>query len=390
MKTVLYLQSGLGEDSFAKMDGVLRYAKAVDWRVQTVPYAMASLVTRPDASRLCCRWKTAIDRWKPAGVIVESGAICAELSVREFGKLPAVFLDREAERGAACVTSDAQAIAEAAARVLLPLKCAAYGYVPFSAPTYWSRDRGLRFAELIRCAGGDCRIFHTNVAAGDLERSYQALGRWLASAPRPFGVFAANDLMGSTVLDCAQTMRLKVPEDVAVIGVDDNKSICTHTKPPLSSVLPDHGRSGYVAAELLDACLAGTSARRRNATFGVLGTSRRASTFCVHRHDVRVVAAVEYIRRHACGSISLADVVKQMKCARRTAELRFGEIVGHSMLDEIHAVRLEYAKNRLRQTEASVQDVAAACGYRTTEQLRRLFLAAEGVSPRVWRQRAKG
>ncbi len=96
------------------MDGVLRYAKAVGWRVQTVPYAMASLVTRPDASRLCCRWKTAIDRWKPAGVIVESGAICAELSVREFGKLPAVFLDREAERGAACVTSDAQVIAAAA------------------------------------------------------------------------------------------------------------------------------------------------------------------------------------------------------------------------------------------------------------------------------------
>ena len=113
------------------MDGVLRYAKAVDWRVQTVPYAMASLVTRPDASRLCCRWKTAIDRWKPAGVIVESGAICAELSVREFGKLPAVFLDREAERGAACVTSDAQAIAEAALEPLLQGRAAPRGVTRF-------------------------------------------------------------------------------------------------------------------------------------------------------------------------------------------------------------------------------------------------------------------
>lgn len=160
MKTVLYLQSGLGEDSFAKMDGVLRYAKAARWRVQTVLYADASF-GRISCGGDCSDVARLIDLWKPAGAIVESGSLRTRLTAQEFGGLPLVFLDRDAEPGAVCVTSDARAVAEAAAHVLLSLRCAAYGYVPFSAPTYWSRDRGLRFAELIRCAGGDCRIFHT-------------------------------------------------------------------------------------------------------------------------------------------------------------------------------------------------------------------------------------
>ena len=386
MKTILYFQSGLNEDNLAKLEGVCWYAKAARWRVQTVLYADASF-GRISCGGDCSDIARLIDLWKPAGAIVESGSLRTRLTAQEFGGLPLVFLDRDAEPGAVCVTSDARAVAEAAAHVLLPLGCAAYGYVPFTADVYWSRDRGLRFAELVRLNGRDCRIFRPEAVCADAGLFSRRLTDWLKAAPRPFGVFAANDYMGVIVLDCARAAGLKVPGDVAVLGVDDNRTLCDRSVPTLSSVIPDFGRAGAVAAELLDCLLSNPPRRVVNATFGVLGVSRRASTFCYRRHDVRVAAAVEYIRRHACGRITSANVVAQMSCARRTAELRFGELVGHSILDEIHAVRLEHAKNLLRQPRASVREVAAACGYRTTEQLRRLFVASEGLSPRAWRQR---
>ena len=386
MKTVLYFQSGLNEDNLAKLEGVCRYAKAARWRVQTVLYADASF------DRISCGGDPLdvarlLDLWKPAGAIVESGSLRVRLDAREFGGLPLVFLDREAVPGAVCVTSDAGAIAETAVQTLLPLGCAAYGYVPFTADVYWSRDRGLWFAELVRLNGRVCRRFAAGSLGADAGLFRRRLTDWLKAAPRPFGVFAANDYMGVIVLDCACAAGLKVPGDVAVLGVDDNRTFCDRSVPTLSSVIPDFGRAGYRAAELLDGLVTNPGRRVADATFGVLGVSRRASTFCYRRHDVRVMEAVEYIRRKACGPISASDVIARMKCARRTAELRFSEVVGRSILDEIQAVRLEHAKNVLRQSRASVREVAAACGYRTTEQLRRLFVAAEGLSPRAWRKR---
>ena len=114
MKTVLYFQSGLNEDSLAKLEGVCRYAKAARWRVQTVLYADASF-GRISCGGDCSDVARLIDLWKPAGAIVESGSLRTRLTAQAFGGLPLVFLDRDAEPGAVCVTSDARAVAEAAA-----------------------------------------------------------------------------------------------------------------------------------------------------------------------------------------------------------------------------------------------------------------------------------
>lgn len=391
MKTVLYFQSGLCESDLAKLEGFRSYAKAAHWRVHTEFCANAATVFHGNSSTDASKWnvRRLIDFWNPTGAVVDCASVYLQVDISEFGNLPTVFLDHDTVSDAVCVTSDAVAIARAAAKVLQSLKCAAYGYVPFGCSVYWSNDRGHAFDVCIRDAGGVCLTFDAHGAVEGSISYRKMLCDWLKSAPRPFGVFAANDAVGVYVLSCAEAVGLKVPDDVAVLGVDDDHSLCDRSTPKLSSIAPDFHRAGYIAAELLDRCISHPRSRVSGAMFGVLDIHRRESTFAYHRHDDRVVAAISYIRQHACERISSAHVIAQMGCARRTAELRFREIVGHGILEEIHAVRLERAKNLLRRTDCSIREIAIDCGYRTTEQLRRIFLRAEGCSPCVYRMRGK-
>ena len=206
--------------------------------------------------------------------------------------------------------------------------------------------------------------------------------------PLPCGVFAANDHLASVVLECAARVGIKVPKDMAVIGVDNDKSICEHTSPTLSSIISDFGRGGYMAGELLHNRISHPRRKEPNMRFGVLGVRRRESTFAYSRPaDNRIRDAMEFIRLHACDGISSRDVVERMHCSRRMAEIRFREVMGCSMLDEIRAVRLSCAKELLANTSESVAAIADRCGYSTTESLRRIFLETDGITPFQWRKR---
>ena len=386
-KTILFFQSGLCASNNAKLEGVFRYARAAHWRVQVVQYAdaMSSRAqvrggTVPDVRAL-------VDFWKPIGAIVECGSTNARLTARDFRGLPVVFLDHGPTKGAVCVSCDDEKVAELVARKLLALDFAAYGYVPFAKDAYWNRKRAAVFAELVQMNGRDCLEFKEN-RSGEKDADRQTrLCAWLKSVPRPFGVFAANDFVAQSVLSCAGRAGLRVPDDLSVVGVDNDPQICEHTSPALTSIALDVESAGYIAAELLAERISSPRRRLADRKFGVLGICNRESVKAFQRHDVRVDAALEYIRRHACEGIRSRDVLPVMKCSRRLAELRFREVTGHSILEEIHSVRLEKAKYLLAYTRDAVGAIAKACGYSTTEQLRRLFLTAEGVSMRAWRIR---
>ena len=214
----------------------------------------------------------------------------------------------------------------------------------------------------------------------------RALSRWLKTLPRPSGIFVVNDRAAICVVSAAQKAGLDVPHDIAVVGVDNDVMQCENSSVPISSVPLDREGGGRVAAELLHALMKG----RKPTRGGLIGAQpivRRASSR--RFADSRVSAAVEHIRLHACEGLKVDDVVRTMGCSRALAYLRFGEAVGHSILDEIHHIRLERAKGLLKAGKHSIGMVADSCGYASAVDFRRTFKRIVGKTPKAWQSQAK-
>lgn len=387
--TILCFQSSVCDDAAAAQRGVLRYAEARRWKVRVVPYAAAARMHRtecadggrPDVARL-------VSFLKPAGAVVCAGAAPDLLRDADFGGLPVVFLD--GPRGPAwrrAVRSDQAAVAAVAARELLRLGFRDFAYVPWFAPQQWCDERCAAFRAICEREG---RAFHRfdPPCGGSEEAWLVAMSDWLAALPKPCGVFAANDLVGERVLTCAALRRIAVPRELAVVGVDDDSLTCERAAPTITSVPQDFERGGYEAARLLDMAISGADGGAAEALFAPLPAHRRASTRLYPRRDARVSAALDLIRRTACGRLSVGDVVAAMGCSRRLAELRFREVTGRSVLSEIRAVRMDRAAELLERTAKPLSEIARLCGYGSTAVLRRVFRARFGESPTARRRKA--
>lgn len=387
MKTILYFQSSLNASNNSGLEGVNRFAKTAGWRIHIAPYADA-LYIRGDHSVVARRpdVKGLLEFWQPDGVIAECGAAADLLSPEDFGSVPVVFLDRIPRGREACVMSDPKPIAALAAKELLSLDFPTYAYVPFKEPASWSDERGAEFARLVRMNGRKFHLFRRRPFRDDAETYRSWLREWLRKAPRPMGVFAANDFIAAQVLVCAELEKIDVPRELAVIGVDNDLEICERTSPTLTSILLDHERAGYLAAELLNAKMTNPRRRITGAAFGPVCVYHRQSTFLYSRSDDRVSIALKLIRRNACDGLSAKDVIVEMGCSRRLAELRFREVTGRSILEEILSVRIERAKQLLEHSLKSIAEIAVACGYGSANALRKIFEPATGKTPREWRR----
>ena len=391
-RTVLFFASAFCQTNQMQQDGANRYASAAGWRMRTVEYGRAARDrTGHDGVRGRDDIRRLVEFWKADGCIVDCGNEPMTLKASDFAGIPVVFLDRHPdtiEAGAICVSSDAAAVASSAAQVLMELGLGDYAYVGWTEPVIWSREREERFAEVVYLNG---KAFHRfpqparKIADSSLHTQ---LLPWLASLPKPCGIFAANDYVARIVLDSCAQLHMAVPSEIAVVGVDNEDRICENTCPTLTSVMPDNDRAGYLAAAMLDGLVRGE--RQESRTFGVLTVVRRQSTCRYKRSDARVLSAIETIRRQACEGLTARAVIAEMGCSRRLAEMRFREVTGHSILDEITEVRLMHAQMLLRDPRKTVEIAAARCGYHSAVALRKAFLSHTGEKLSAWREHQRG
>ena len=392
MKTILFFESAFCQTNQMQQDGARRYARAAGWQLRTIEYGRAA---RDRAGKSGVKGREDIRKlvafWKADGCIVDCGNEPTTLKASDFKGIPVVFLDRHPdtiEPGTVCVSSDAGAVASSAAQVLLELGFNDYAYVGWLEPVAWSEEREARFAEVVNLNGKAFHPFPRSPRKVSDRRLHASLLSWLKSLPRPCGIFAANDYVAQIVLEACAQLRIDVPTEFAMVGVDNEERICENTRPTLTSVLPDNDRAGYMAAELLDGMMRGD--RQGGRTFGVLTVVRRQSTCRYRRSDMRVLVAVESIRRKACEGLTARAVIAEMGCSRRLAEMRFREVTGHSILDEITDVRLTHARMLLRDPRKTVEMVASSCGYNSPVALRKAFLSHTGETLSAWRERQKG
>jgi LacI family transcriptional regulator len=215
----------------------------------------------------------------------------------------------------------------------------------------------------------------------------EAIEAWLRSLPKPVGLFACYDIRGRQALEACRRAGLAVPDQVAVLGVDDDAVLCGLSSPPLSSVIPDAIGAGRLAAELLGAHLRGERLERDEWLLPPLGIATRQSTDVLAIDDEMVAAAVRQIREHACAGIKVADVVRALGVSRRVLESRFLRRLGHTPHEEIARVQFRRVEQLLAETELPLATIAARAGFRHPETMTVAFTRRHGLPPSRWREK---
>lgn len=392
-KTILLFEASVTPANRRAYDGVYRYAETARWNVRAMEYSLAADKRTHGMSGAAPAMAEILDLWNPDGIIVECAGRAPHLPLDAFGKLPLVLLDCHPSfvgNRMTGVYTDAISVAKAAAREFLPLGISNFAYLPYTEDTIWSQNRGEAFADLIQRNGLWFRLLNVPKRPVNAVRLVERIVPQVKELPRPCGIFAANDEVARAVISACEKAELNIPNDIAVIGVDNDESVCENAAISLSSVRIDFDALGYSAARLLDEKM---SDRRAKPVFVAVESAevvRRASSSRLPSADARVVKAIEYIRRNACAGITPPDVVREMGCSRRLADLRFTETVGHTILDEIHAVRIEKVKELLMKPGQEIAAIPGLCGYGSLADLCRDFKKRTGMTLHGWRNARRG
>ena len=273
---------------------------------------------------------------------------------------------------------DTQEIARAAAQHFASRQIfKSFGYVNTKEEESWSKDRGRYFAEKLAERGHRTSV--CNLRSANLVS-------WLKKLPKPTAVCAANDATARLVAKACERAKLSIPDDVALLGFDDDPVFCLGPGPRLSSVAQDFAQCGHLAAETLDRMMRGEKDLPETISYGTRGVVIRESTMRGSPHVGIVQKALSFIDENGCGNIGADDVAKHLGVSRRLIDLRFGEVLGHSIHEILRERKLEEVKRLLRTSDDSITDITAACGFTNKTHLKNLFRRCTGLSMRDYRK----
>lgn len=250
-------------------------------------------------------------------------------------------------------------------------------------------ERGTTFAEVVHHAGGHCDVFPADCPLGEdnWEMEQERLARWLHSLPKPVGVMACNDERGLQVLDACRRCGAAVPDEIAVIGADNDEHLCDLSIPPLTSVDVNAENIGYTAAALLDEMMQGNQPPELEQRLAPRGIFTRLSTDTVASDDDEVNRALRYIRENSCQGLRVVDVLAFMGMSRASLQQRLKRIIGRTIHEEIERVRLSRVKELLLSPEMTIKQVARATGFSSVQYMTRVFRAALSETPARYRSR---
>jgi LacI family transcriptional regulator len=335
-----------------------------------------------------------LDRWDGDGIIANFDDHKIAVAVRGL-KIPVVGLGGgrgwyDPASGIPYFTTDNAAIARLAAEHLLDCgftRLAFYGNPPRRL-AQWSEEREQAFVARAVEAGVRTAVYRGRHA--DAHRwlvQLRELSAWLRSLPKPIGLMACTDIRARQVLEACRTIGARVPDDVAVIGVDNDEMICELTAPPLSSIEQGSRQIGYQAAVMLDRLM---SRRAPHAACHVIGPESliaRQSTDVLACDDPDLTQAIRFVRQHACDPICVEDVLQLVPVSRSTLEKRFRTSLGRTVHGEIQRVQVERARHLLAHSNLLIKQIAIRCGFKYVPYLTRVFRLHAGLSPVEFRRR---
>ena len=331
-----------------------------------------------------------LPNWRGDGILSRVNSRKAAEAVLDTG-LPTIELRGAlADLGLPFVGVDNRAVAKAGAKHLLERGLRHFAFC--GAPHRENRFLDQRcdfFKHFIEEAGYRCNVFPAKRLRGRVsawEAEQNRIAGWLSALPRPCGLMTCHDDRGRHVLDAALRCDLKVPDEVAVVSVDNDEHLCALSNPPLSSIDVNPVRIGYEAAKLLDRLMNGKRPSSEFVEIEPRGLIVRQSSDMIAVSDATVSAAARFIREHACEGLSVDQVLRHLDISRSTLEKRFKNLLGRTPKAVILHVQLERAKQLLRETRVALSAVAERSGFGSVQYFIDVFGRKVGLTPGTYRE----
>ncbi|MCH6257652.1 DNA-binding transcriptional regulator [Puniceicoccaceae bacterium K14] len=255
----------------------------------------------------------------------------------------------------------------------------------------WSLQRQKYFANIVKFSGYECLDYTSPQDARIPEREFDALINWLKRLPKPVGILACYDIRGQQILEACQQEGIRVPDEVAVIGVHNDELLCDLCDPPLSSVIPNARQAGYKAAEILSLLMVDKLRKKTLQTLMIepIGVASRQSTDLIAIDDEKISQAIRFIRNEAEKGISVADVLQAVPMSRTLLERKFKKTLGTTPHSYINKIRIQKIKTLITTTQLPISEIADRCGYEHIEYLSVAFKRETGLSPTEFRSAHK-
>lgn len=250
-------------------------------------------------------------------------------------------------------------------------------------------QRVQNFVSTVKAANCSCTVLPETQpeSVSDWEQSQAQLIDWLGKLPKPVGIFAATDQLGVRLLDACQRAGIAVPEEVAVVGAENEETLCEFATPPLSSLRYDGATVGYCAAQLLDQMMRGKKPKQMETLVPPRGIVVRASSDDLVINDQLVARASRLMREGASAGITVDEVCRKLNASRSTLERRMKASLGRSPKEEIQRLRFRSVERLLRDTDLTIDAIAEQTGFTHSHYLQAAFKQRHGTTPGRFRRR---
>lgn len=360
------------------LDGITRYVHQADpWSIYHEPGHVQNRVPE---------W---LESWSGDGILarIRSKELAKALLAKD---VPVVdVLGNSPHPDIPVVKVNDPAIAKLAISHLMDRGFRSFGYCGMQG-AMWSQRRYKSFNEIVTKLGYellDCQLspsFSDRTWFSKAQR--ERLVRWIHRLSKPCGVMACNDITAQKILQACQQAKVMVPEEVAVIGVDNDVTLCKICDPMLSSIIAGHDQVGFRGAELLDRLMQGKSVSKEPQIVGVPDIAVRQSTDALTVDNLDVVAAVRFIRENACTDIGVKDVTSHVAISYSTLTRQFHRVLSRSIHDEILRVRIQRARDLLQDTKLTLGQISQLVGFKHQEYFGKIFRTTIGMTPGQYRR----
>lgn len=326
-----------------------------------------------------------LTNWKPDGIIMRDSLIKNELLKL---KIPTILVqhDSSCPKNLPVIKTNSLLIAKMASEHFIEKGFKNFAFCGFDN-FEWSNNRKLYFTEHNDKAGFMTHIYSPpkSIKIHDWEDEQRHVSEWIKTLPKPVGMLACNDDRGQHILEVCKQSGFKVPEEVAVIGVDNDPMICEIGDPPLTSIALNVESAGYEAAKLLDRLINKKKKNRLQIIVSPTHIVQRQSSDILAVNDTEVSSAIRFIRENAKNKILVNDVVKATHISRRSLEQRFRRTIHRSIYSQIRRVRIELISKVLIETGLPISQIISHFNFTDVEHIARYFKKEKGISIREFR-----
>ena len=252
----------------------------------------------------------------------------------------------------------------------------------------WSKERAEGYRLEVEKQGGNYYYFESEVLHGvQWSRIHVDLDNWLLSLPKPVGLLACDDNFALQVSEMCKINNIDIPNELSLIGVDNDELICSLSHPSISSIITNDEQGGYDTGKMLHYLIVNKKNIPFNINIDPIRIELRKSTEKYNIADIHVLKTVDYIEKNITTSLSIDKLIEVIPLSRRGLEIRFREAMGMSLYQFILDKKMDFVSDLLLNTTKDLLDIAIEAGFNDVRNIYRIFKKNKGYTPIEFRRK---